>query len=156
MNRYRVEFIVTKTCTYELAAPNAAKAKDKAILFYQIGGPSPDLFSNMETTQFDRITAFDVSETPGKPIDKMKLAEIAEELAKRTRALEEHPKNRPKENARRNFFYQPHVNVTGRYIFVRYKASDIGGQSLTKDQAGQYLQWLRAGNIGTHREAQVE
>jgi hypothetical protein len=93
-----------------------------------------------------------------KPIDKMKLAEIADELLKRMRELEDHPRNCPAKNARRHFFYSPYVETTGRYISVRYKASDspFGNYSLSKDQARQYLQWLRAGNVGTHREAQVD
>jgi hypothetical protein len=93
-----------------------------------------------------------------KPIDKMKLAEIADELLKRMRELENHPKNRPAENARRTFFYSPFVKPAGRYVSVHYKASDMpfGNWSLNKDQAGRYLQWLRAGNIGTHREARIE
>jgi hypothetical protein len=93
-----------------------------------------------------------------KPIDKLKLAEIADALLKQMQELENHPKNRPTENARRKFFYTPYVKATGRYISVRYNASDVpfGNYSLTKDQARRYLQWLRAGNIGTHRDAQVD
>jgi hypothetical protein len=92
-----------------------------------------------------------------KPIDKMKLAEIADELLRRMRELENHPTNRPTDNARRIFFYTPNATVAGRYISGRYNASQMpfGEYSLSKDQAGRYLDWLRAGNIGTHHEAKL-
>jgi hypothetical protein len=49
-----------------------------------------------------------------EPIDKVKLAEIADTLLKRMWELEHHPKNRPTEHARRNFFHAPYVKTTGR------------------------------------------
>jgi hypothetical protein len=55
MKRHRVEFIAKITCTYEVAASNPATAKDKAIMFYQLREPSPDILSNMERTAFEHI-----------------------------------------------------------------------------------------------------
>jgi hypothetical protein len=93
-----------------------------------------------------------------KPVGKMKLAEIADELLKLMRELENHPKNRPADNARRKFFYFPFAETAGNYVYIRYKASEMpfGNWHLTKNQAGRYLEWLRAGNIGTHHEARIK
>src|SRR5436305_829948 len=66
--------------------------------------------------------------------------------------LENDPISSPKINMYETRFYLTSAWSAGRYVQVRYRG-ERGYDSLTKDQAGRYLQWLRSGNIGTHRDA---
>lgn len=46
-------------------------------------------------------------------------------------------------------FYHSGSGAAGRYVWVRY-VSYQGGAHLAREEALTYLDWLDAGNVGTH------
>lgn len=89
-----------------------------------------------------------------KDPQQMTLYELAAEMEKRLKALSRStdPAMNPPRGKRNCTFYQTSVYYVGRHIMVRY----IGPRPedrLTKSEAALYLQWLRAGNVGTHLDA---
>lgn len=50
-------------------------------------------------------------------------------------------------------YYHPYASRAGSYVRVTYVTFQ-GGTTLTKDEAQAYLDWLDAGNVGTHWRAQ--
>jgi hypothetical protein len=50
-------------------------------------------------------------------------------------------------------YYNAWAYVAGRYVVVCY-VSYQGRSNLTRDEAQVYLDWLKAGNVGTHFQQQ--
>jgi hypothetical protein len=59
---------------------------------------------------------------------------------------------------RRRMKLRPFFNVSAfgerKYVFVSYVAYQ-GISKLSREQAAEYLAWLDAGNVGSHRQAGV-
>lgn len=49
--------------------------------------------------------------------------------------------------------YYPSATPAGRYVMITYVAYQ-DEQSMTREEAGAYLDWLDAGNVGTHYDWQ--
>jgi hypothetical protein len=90
------------------------------------------------------------------PIGQMSIAAIADELHKRLLAIsnDRNPNTNPVIKGHITKFYDPEAKPVDRYVSVR---SCIGCPEtfLTQEQAGLYLRWLRAGNVGTHWEVRL-
>jgi hypothetical protein len=84
-------------------------------------------------------------------IGRMTLDEIADELHERSWAMAKAPKKRDEANEYSMKLLTPRVRRRGRYIRISY--GNENADPLTTEEAGRYLQWLRNGNVGTHRDA---
>jgi hypothetical protein len=85
----------------------------------------------------------------------MKLGEIAERIDAHLKRFERDKEvNAPvKHNAMSlRPFFNASAFAAGRYVCVKY-ISYQATQSLSKSDAGKYLAWLDAGNVGRHYEA---
>lgn len=49
-------------------------------------------------------------------------------------------------------YYNPNAYGSGAKLFIRYISFQGSGRSMTKAEGLEYLAWLDAGNVGTHRE----
>jgi hypothetical protein len=85
------------------------------------------------------------------PIRMMALAEIVDELHQRSWAMANAPKKRDETNEYSMKLLTPHMTRRGRTVLVRYANEEY--EPLTDEEARRYLQWLRNGNVGTHRDA---
>lgn len=82
----------------------------------------------------------------------MKLAEIASRINAHLKRFEKDPViNATDERGLRDYHWATAYS-SGRTVCVRY-ISYQGRTCLTKTQAGIYLEWLDAGNVGRHWEA---
>ena len=75
----------------------------------------------------------------------MKLKEIAAEITKYLKSFE--AENNDKTFA--SMYYNSFATNAGRYVQIIY-VSYQGYSSLTKQEALEYLEWLREGNVGRH------
>jgi hypothetical protein len=82
----------------------------------------------------------------------MKLAEIAQRIDAHLRRFEHDKsinKDISKEGTGLHLYYDAGAGASGRFVhvtYVRYREPN----HLTREQATAYLDWLDAGNIGTH------
>lgn len=85
----------------------------------------------------------------------MSMTEIAREIGKYLAKFEADPKiSRVTTSSGQliTYFWNSHASASGRWIYVTY-ISYQGGRNLSKKEALEYLEWLRAGNVGRHYEA---
>lgn len=85
---------------------------------------------------------------------KTKLKDIAKEIDGYLKKFEADPKTntgRYNPKAGLHEYYNAGCSSRGRFVCVWY-ISYQGNSSLTKAEAIEYLDWLKAGNIGRHYE----
>lgn len=84
----------------------------------------------------------------------LKLTEVASRIYAKLKLFAADPilSKRPNGHAR---FWTPNAYNSGRYVCVVY-ISYQGATSLVKADAIAYMEWLEAGNVGTHYEFERE
>ena len=82
----------------------------------------------------------------------MKLNEITKRINKYLERLEADPAINAIKSSGHHPYYNANAHCSGSRIFVAY-VNYNGYFSLTKEIAIKYLEWLDAGNAGTHYDA---
>lgn len=87
-------------------------------------------------------------------MNKLKLKDIAKEIDGFLKKFEADPKinidRSPTGNGLHDY-YNAGASAGGRFVYIYYVSYQYRS-NLTKEEAIEYLEWLKAGNVGKHYE----